>query len=63
MLPTVGPAQVDVGPGDLLLIPHHWWHHVESLTPTAGDELVKRLAVAVGAGGVWEVGSGVWQGE
>lgn len=28
----VSPYVVDLQPGDILFVPHHWWHYVESLT-------------------------------
>lgn len=26
------PYVVELEPGDILFVPHHWWHYVESLT-------------------------------
>ena len=36
--------EVDLGPGDVLFIPHHWWHYVET---TAGDPAVDGLALSM----------------
>ena len=36
--------EVDLGPGDILFIPHHWWHHVET---TEGDDNLDGLSLSL----------------
>ena len=36
--------EIDLGPGELLFIPHHWWHHVET---TEGDPGVDGLSLSL----------------
>lgn len=33
---AIAPISVDIGPGDAMFIPVHWWHCVESLTSELG---------------------------
>ena len=36
--------EIDLGPGDLLFIPHHWWHYVET---THADDAVDGLSLSL----------------
>ena len=36
--------EIILEPGDMLYIPHHWWHHVETI---GGDEGVDRLSLSL----------------
>lgn len=47
LFPRLGEThgyEVDLGPGDVLFIPHHWWHHVET---TVGDDGVDGLSLSL----------------
>jgi len=46
------PLQVDLGPGEMLLIPRGWWHHFETLEPSIAVNffwLTPRLVPAIAA--------------
>ena len=36
--------EIELNPGDVLYIPHHWWHHVETI---GGDEGVDGLSLSL----------------
>ncbi|KAJ1459746.1 hypothetical protein M885DRAFT_613346 [Pelagophyceae sp. CCMP2097] len=45
--PPPGGRIVDLGPGDVLFVPKHWWHAVECLDASSGDLSRASLALNV----------------